>query len=733
MQNTSRLLAALNWNVFQSRDAKAYRPINSPLIFFLAVLAAMSLVLYLAGNPANEFQLRISSLLIFGAVALIFALSRLSETLGRWMFAPILSLMIIMLASMWQNATFLIALLVPVVLSVVLVNLPALICTSLMNTVVLIWVDARMPTLMLNSDIQIMLLMSLWLVVLVLGGGYVFIEQFIYHANEDQARFQTLLEESRDQQLKLGQTMDDLMHSNRQLSLLYDKNITLRKAAEEAREAKTTYIARVSHEIRTPLTMILGITDCIIEDEATEEDLPLELLDDIHVIRRNSEHLLSLVNDVLDLTRAEAGQLILKKEWVDINTEIAKAVEIVQPLVNKKKLRLCTELDDGSASHPHLPPVYCDRTRIRQVILNLLSNAVRYTDAGQVGIHTESDGQWLTVKVWDTGPGVRPEDVERIFDPFYRGSIGVRQDTIGAGLGLSVSRQLVELHTGKIWLESQPGAGSAFYFTLPMTIGDVPVRSPIGFISENWIWTERKRPGLSLQTDRKRVMVCGSDDMFSSGFSDTNDIEFIQTLSIPEMIEAVDNTPAHLILINSSSLEDLLVKLEKASAHIKDTPIIGSVFTPLRQYVLQAGAVEFIQKPFSASKLLAAVTSAAPEPHKVLVVDDNLEVQHLITRMLSAPLNSTEFIRAANGAEALQSIHDHHPDLILMDLLLPDTDGWHLLEQIRHDPELTGIPVILVSAHDPVDELPKSQLMVFARGDGIPFDEFIHYALGNLS
>lgn len=726
MGNASHLIDTLNWNLFQSRDAKSYRPLNPPLIFFLVVLAITSFALYMAGNPLDEFRLRISSLVIIGATLLIFALSRWSDTLGRWIFAPILSIMIVILALIWHNATLLLVTLVPVALSAVLVNLPALLFTAMTNTVLILRIGSIAPTLILNDDHRTIFVATTWLLTLVLATGYMFFERFIYRANEDQAHFQKLLEESRDQQLKLAQAMDDLLHANRQLTLLYDKNISLRKAAEEAREAKTTYIARVSHEIRTPLTMILGITDCIIEDEELEEDLPLELVDDIHVIRRNSEHLLSLVNDVLDLTRAEAGQLILKKEWVDINAEIEKAVEIVQPLVAKKKLTMCT----GPAQ---LPQVFCDRTRIRQVILNLLSNAVRYTEAGQVGVYASSDGQQLTVKIWDTGPGVHPDDVERIFDPFYRGAPGLRQDTIGAGLGLSVSRQLVELHSGKIWLESQPGAGSTFYFTLPVVVGDIPSRSPIGFINESWIWAERKRPRLNIQTDRKRVVLCGADDMFSDQFGESNDVEFIQTSSIPELVEVLDNAPAHLVLMNSTSIESLLEMMVSASASIKDTPIIGSVFTPLQQYVLQAGAAEFIQKPFSAAKLIAAVQSVLPNPHKVLIVDDNLEVQQLIARILSDPLESTEFVIAANGAQAMQLIKTCQPDLILMDLLLPDTDGWHLMEQINKDPQICETPVILISAHDPVEGLPKSKLMLFAHGDGISLDEFVHYALGNLA
>ncbi len=733
MGNASHLFGTLNWNLFQSRDAKSYRPLNPPLIFFLVVLAITSFALYMAGNPLDEFRLRISSLVIIGAAALIFALSRWSDTLGRWIFAPILSIMIVILALIWHNATLLLITLVPVALSVVLVNLPALLFTAVTNTVLVLRIGSITPTLILNDDHRTILVATTWLLTLVLATGYMFFERFIHRANEDQAHFQNLLEESRDQQLKLAQAMDDLLHANRQLTLLYDKNISLRKAAEEAREAKTTYIARVSHEIRTPLTMILGITDCIIEDEELEEDLPLELVDDIHVIRRNSEHLLSLVNDVLDLTRAEAGQLILKKEWVDINAEIEKAIEIVQPLVAKKKLTMCMGPSDPTTDQAHLPQVFCDRTRIRQVILNLLSNAVRYTEAGQVGVYASSDGQQLTVKIWDTGPGVHPDDVERIFDPFYRGATGLRQDTIGAGLGLSVSRQLVELHAGKIWLESQPGVGSTFYFTLPVVVGDIPSRSPIGFINESWVWTERKRPRLNIQADRKRVVLCGADDTFSDQFGESNDIEFIRTGSVPELVEVLDNAPAHLILMNATSIEGLLEKLESASASIKDTPIIGSVFTPLHQYVLQAGAAEFIQKPFSAAKLIEAVQSAMPNPRKVLIVDDNLEVQQLIARILSDPLESTEFVMAANGAQAMQLIKTCQPDLILMDLLLPDTDGWHLMEQINKDPQISEIPVILISAHDPVEELPKSKLMLFAHGDGISLDEFIHYALGNLA
>jgi len=270
---------------------------------------------------------------------------------------------------------------------------------------------------------------------------------------------QQQLETTRNHRAGLMQALADLEHANRQLALMNERVIALQRIAEEAQKAKTSFVARVSHEFRTPLNMIIGLTDLIVEKpEIYDAALSPRLRDTLRIVHRNSQHLSDMVNDVLDLSRLESDHLVLHRERVAIGEIVAVAVEAVRPLLENKNLALCIEID------PDVPAVYCDRTRIEQVLLNLVSNATRYTDHGQITIAATQRGQSVCVRVTDTGQGIAPADRERIFEPFAQGSSATWRDKGGSGLGLSISKQFIELHGGRIWVESALGVGTTFIY-----------------------------------------------------------------------------------------------------------------------------------------------------------------------------------------------------------------------------------------------------------------------------
>jgi signal transduction histidine kinase/CheY-like chemotaxis protein len=713
-------------SIFRIRDYPDLQTISPPAYLVSGVLVASGFIFYFFSGPAFEETMRFSALGAAACAVVILLVHLLSPNLARWSASILTSALVFGLAIIWEDPVLLYLLAIPVILAAVLVNWPAAMLTAAAQTILIL---AAPPWPMPVGSGQAILIFLVWLAALASGGGYLLVERVLEQASRDYEQLQALLVESRGQQQKLSETLEDLEHANRQLSLLYDKNILLRKTAEEATEAKTTYIARVSHEIRTPLNMILGITESIIENhEEYEEELPLDLVDDIRVIRRNSEHLLSLVNDVLDLTRADASRLVLRKEWVDIGGEIEKSLEIVLPLARKKKLAL------RFVPILPLPEIYCDRTRIRQVVLNLLSNAVRYTDQGEVSVWASADDSWLTIQVKDTGPGIEAADSERIFEPFYRGATSVRQENIGTGLGLSVCRQMVELHGGKVWLESQPGHGATFAFHLPVAGGDT-ARSPVRFINEQWVWVERKRErAYSFRTpQKKRIVVCGRGELLSNDASGLADrAEIINVETIDALAADVDATPAHLVVINDHSLPELAIKLEKAALSIQDTPIIGSLFTSLQEQVAQAGAIDYVQKPFSNQRLREAVAQVQPYPKRILIVDDNVDVQRLMVRVLTMQSETTQYLLAENGRQALEIARRKKPDLILLDLALPEMDGWQFLACMREEISIRDIPVILVSARDLQDSPARSPAVVLMDGAGISMERFLGLVRGSL-
>jgi signal transduction histidine kinase len=251
------------------------------------------------------------------------------------------------------------------------------------------------------------------------------------------------LEEARQKQVELGQIQEDLLKANQELVRLSKRQMALQQEAEQARQAKAEFVANVSHELRAPLNMIIGFSELMIKNPRVYgSKLPSALLADISTIRSNSQHLSRLIDDVLDLSQVEAGRMAITKEKTSVYDIVETAIEAVQSLYKSKGLYLETDLSSD------LPLVYCDRTRIRQILINLLSNAGRFTEKGGVKVKVLQEEGHLTFSVCDTGPGISPENQEKLFQPFQQIDSSIRRRHGGSGLGLSICKQFVELHNG---------------------------------------------------------------------------------------------------------------------------------------------------------------------------------------------------------------------------------------------------------------------------------------------
>jgi signal transduction histidine kinase len=292
----------------------------------------------------------------------------------------------------------------------------------------------------------------------------------------DLERVRREMKEAREQRMELKQVQEDLVLANRELARLSDRLKAMHQVAEEARQAKEEFVANVSHELRTPLNMIIGFSEMITQlPQVYGGGLPPALLADIAAIQRNSQHLAKLVDDVLDLSQVDAGRMALSKEWTSLHEIVDEASQAVGALFESKGLYLETEVP------PDLPPVFCDRTRVRQVIITLLSNAGRFTEQGGVLLEIKRGENDVMVSVADTGPGIAPEDQQRLFKPFQQLDSSIRRRHGGSGLGLVISKRFVEMHGGKMWLVSpstadlpsalrtaEGGIGTTIYFSLPL-------------------------------------------------------------------------------------------------------------------------------------------------------------------------------------------------------------------------------------------------------------------------
>jgi signal transduction histidine kinase/CheY-like chemotaxis protein len=547
-------------------------------------------------------------------------------------------------------------------------------------------------------------------------------------------RTQHAVEEVRSRRAEVEQALADLEHANRQLALANERMAVLRAIAEEAQKSKTEFVARVSHEFRTPLNMIIGLVDLLVETpEVYGEALPTALFEDLKIVHRNCEHLSSMVSDVLDLSQVEAGRVALHQERVSLAELIDGAVTVVASLLERKGLQLAVEVPSD------LPAIYCDPTRIRQVVLNLVSNAVRFTERGSITIRAAQDGDSVQVCVADTGPGITPEDAMRIFEPFCQGTRGPWRDRGGSGLGLTISKQFIELHGGRIWLESRLGQGATFAFSLPISPPLASIAHPSRWISEDWKWVERtSRSKAPASPYRPRLVIYDETGELAPALGRCSEqVELVTATSLSQATEHLRQCPAHVLLVNAVSPDRLWLLAAEARSAVTDTPIVACCVAPRVDRARAAGALDYLVRPVTRGRLWEAIRSVGKPVQRVLVVDDEPDVRQLLVRMLAAPPESDEprggleITTAADGVEGLEAMRTARPDLVLLDIVLPGMDGWQVLARKQQDAELRDISVLMITAQDRAEQQMQSEAILATDSGGLSMQQLLQATLGN--
>lgn len=530
------------------------------------------------------------------------------------------------------------------------------------------------------------------------------------------------LEEARNQRLEFNQVQEDLILANKDLARLAKSLKVMTQKAEDARRVKEEFVANVSHELRTPLNMIIGYTNLIITSPgAYAKRLPARLLADISSVQRNSQHLVDLVNDVLDLSQVEAGRMALTRQWASLKEIIEAATIAVRPLFESKGLYLEKNLPEED------PQVFCDSTRIREVVLNLLSNAGRFTDQGGVVVGIYRDGENEVISVQDTGTGILPDDQQRIFEPFQQLDPMLHHKTGGSGLGLTISKRFVEMHGGSMWLDSGPGKGTTFYVSIPIEPKiDIEESRQV---ASRWInpfqeFIPRQRPSKALRPESNpRILIVEQEGTIQRLFS--RYLDGIDVLSVDNLLEAVqslEKIPTRLMIINSpepyaeSSLE---------FANPFNTPVITCWMPGRDEAARRMGIVHYLLKPVEQDVLLSALDEVGKEEMSVLLVDDDPETIQLFARIISISRPAVRVIRAASGREALQLMRERQPDAVILDMILPDINGFDLLGEKGSDPQIRAIPVIVVSSTDPAGILIVSNRFSVNCTNGLTIKEFL--------
>jgi signal transduction histidine kinase/CheY-like chemotaxis protein len=547
----------------------------------------------------------------------------------------------------------------------------------------------------------------------------------------------------------LGQTSFALARANEQLEIMV-------KYAEDARRSKQEFAANISHELRTPLNLIIGFSDVILNAPSTyyAERLPPKLLADIQTIHRNANHLSSLVNDILDLSQMDVNYMTIVREPVQVEEFIRAALNDFQSLATRRGLALQMEIGPG------LPEIYADRTRIRQVLLNLLNNAVRFTEKGHILIRAGrmselgqphqpaggSDSQAsdeVVISVIDTGTGIAAGDLKRIFEPFTQVDNSIRRKHGGSGLGLTISKRFIELHGGHMWVESQVGQGSTFYFSLPI----VPPANVLGIESTpqqihryevGTLAVLEKHPTLSRLLERhlEGIAITHVDSM--------DDLAAVAKTNCPEAV-----------LVNDSAGQPL--PANAWPSELKQTPVVHCYLSGTSERImasLGAGAPEnpanmpdgqkrwLLSKPITREQighvleqLLASRADASHSPEgegraaRILVVEDDPDTLRLYSRMLrlaplevKLPCSAVVPIEAQSGEEAIEFLRmrsDLAIDGVLLDMQLGTMTGFDVLHSMDSEERLRHIPVCMVTG-DGVHEQPLvTPYLTLTRQDGL--------------
>ena len=466
---------------------------------------------------------------------------------------------------------------------------------------------------------------------------------------------------------------------------LFDEAVEARKAAEQANLLKSRFLSMVSHELRTPLALIVGTIEMMLQEEksGSSPPLPKSYRNDMNSIHTSARHLFRLIGDVLDLASNQAGELRLVLEPLDLSTLFSEVAALGQSMVREKGL----EWREQIPSSPLM--VMGDRTRLRQVTLNLLSNAVKFTENGHVSMKVRTDEKTVLVEVGDTGMGIPVDEQDVIFDEFRRSERSVARGYGGMGLGLAITRRLIELHGGKIGVRSTgvEETGSTFYFSLPVlsnnsNTADKPAnrRNIVLLLSEN--------PSTKLQQHLQR-----------KGF----EVEMMDVSTSPDWLSRVIAQPPGAVLLDFQPATERgweLIQLLKQSAETSDVPV---VFYSLSAGLAQGSMLEMdtLTKPIDSTELFQALERLGLKPEEnlqtILVVDDDPKVLEMHVRMLESQVRC-RILKANGGKNALDIIRKENLDLVLLDLMMPDVDGFEVLRVMREQDATRSIPVIVLSA-----------------------------------
>jgi PAS domain S-box-containing protein len=470
--------------------------------------------------------------------------------------------------------------------------------------------------------------------------------------------------------------------------------------AELANRSKSTFLANMSHELRTPLNAIIGYSEMLEEEaqDAGQEDF----IPDLKKINAAGKHLLSLINDILDLSKIEAGKMELLIEKVNVPSLIEEVVATAQPLVEKKYNSLQCNCP------PDIGEINADITRIRQVLFNLISNAAKFTENGTITLdvfrETDDGKEWIFFRVSDTGIGMTQEQMNKIFEPFTQADSSTTKKYGGTGLGLTITKRFCEMMGGDISLASEPGKGTAFTVKI---LADVQVTKLEPKPADHRPITAQQR----LDINAANIVLTIDDDptihellahhLEKEGFKVVAASNAKDGLALAKEIHP---TVITLDVLMPGMDGWATLKALKSDPDTIDIPVIMLTIMDDQNMGFTLGASDYLVKPVNRDRLVSVLDKykTADIGGMVLVVEDDKDTRELLIKMIDKAGWDTS--QAENGQAALERLATDPPDLVLLDLMMPVMDGFQFIDEVRKNDQWRSIPIVVVTAKDLTEE-----------------------------
>jgi CheY-like chemotaxis protein len=535
-------------------------------------------------------------------------------------------------------------------------------------------------------------------------------EMLAIHLKDSNQKLEVQSEELQEQAEELQQQTIELQKGSDELQMQNQELEMQRMQVEDANRLKSEFLSNMSHELRTPLNSVNALSQILSMTAGAK--LNDEENNYLKIITRNGKLLLSLINDILDLSKIEAGKIEFLPREINVEHLLNQVVEIATPLAEKKGLLLNIDLVEG------VETLETDEAKLQQVLINVMGNAIKFTEKGEVALKTRTGNNELFIDISDTGIGISENDLPSIFDEFRQVDGSSARQFEGTGLGLAIVKKLTSLLGGSIGVKSKLGEGSVFTIRIPLKWENLDGLKNTIPLSETTPADSHQKTILVVDDDPKMVAIL-SKYLNEEGYATIGATSGSEALKLAAKYKPFAIT-LDIIMPDIDGFE--VMQQLKANVVTRDIPVIIVSVSDDKETGLALGALGYISKPVNRELLVAEINNLAKSVRTIMVTDDNNFELDQMSQILETAGFKT--LLAHSGVECLQKLEEEIPDLLILDLVMPETDGFEVLDRIRKKPKTQNLPVIIVTAknlsHDEKIRLRGRVISVITKGRSTP-------------